>query len=92
MANNLYTQHTKVQRSDRENLLGQKGRVLWFTGLSGSGKSTVADALDQKFHADGKLSYILDRDNIRQGLNKYLSFSSADRTENIRSFLFYLLN
>lgn len=82
--NNLFTQDSKISREDREKLLNQKGMVLWFTGLSGSGKSTVADALNQKLFSEGKLSYILDGDNVRQGLNKDLTFSDEDRKENIR--------
>ncbi len=82
--NNLHTQHISISKKDREKLLNQKGKVLWFTGLSGSGKSTVADALNSKLFSEGRLSYILDGDNVRQGLNKDLSFSSEDRTENIR--------
>jgi adenylylsulfate kinase len=81
---NLYTQHSAVSREQREGLLAQKGIVLWFTGLSGSGKSTLADALNNKLFKEGKLAYVLDGDNIRQGLNKDLSFSDSDRTENIR--------
>lgn len=81
---NLFTQNSLITRKDREKLLGQKGKVLWFTGLSGSGKSTLADALNSKLHAEGKLTYILDGDNVRQGLNKDLTFSDADRSENIR--------
>ncbi len=81
---NLYTQHSAVTRGQREELLEQKGKVLWFTGLSGSGKSTLADALNNKLYKEGRLTYILDGDNIRQGLNKDLSFSNSDRTENIR--------
>ncbi|MFK7755478.1 MAG: adenylyl-sulfate kinase [Flavobacteriales bacterium] len=81
---NLFTQNSQITRPEREKLLGQKGKVLWFTGLSGSGKSTLADALDQKLYEEGRLTYILDGDNVRQGLNKDLTFSDADRTENIR--------
>ncbi len=81
---NLFTQNSAISREDREKLLNQKGTVLWFTGLSGSGKSTVADAVNQRFFKNGKLSYILDGDNVRQGLNKDLSFSDTDRKENIR--------
>jgi adenylylsulfate kinase len=73
-----------VSRSNRENLLAQKGCTLWFTGLSGSGKSTVAVALEQELLKRGKLSYRLDGDNIRLGINKNLGFSDEDRTENIR--------
>ena len=79
------TWHTHtVKREEREALLKQKGVVLWFTGLSGSGKSTVANEVAYKLHLMGKLSYILDGDNIRHGLNKNLGFSPEDRTENIR--------
>ncbi len=84
MQNNLYTQKSSISRADRENLLNQKGKVLWFTGLSGSGKSSIADALNEQLYATKKLSYILDGDNIRQRLNKDLSFSADDRSENIR--------
>ena len=74
----------EVTRADRFNRLGQKGVTLWFTGLSGSGKSTVAVAVEKALHKLGKLSYRLDGDNIRLGINKNLGFSSDDRTENIR--------
>lgn len=73
-----------VKRKDRESILKQKGVVLWFTGLSGSGKSTIANEVAFKLHMKGKLSYILDGDNIRHGLNKDLGFSPEDRKENIR--------
>ena len=73
-----------VTRDDRNQLLGQKGATLWFTGLSGSGKSTVAVAVEQALFQRGKLSYRLDGDNIRLGINKNLGFSEEDRTENIR--------
>jgi len=73
-----------VKRAERELLLKQKGVVLWFTGLSGSGKSTIANEVAYKLHSMGKLSYILDGDNIRHGLNKNLGFSPEDRKENIR--------
>ena len=73
-----------VTRADRFNRLGQKGVTIWFTGLSGSGKSTVAVALERALHKLGKLSYRLDGDNIRLGINKNLGFSAEDRTENIR--------
>lgn len=74
----------EVTRADRCNRLGQKGATLWFTGLSGSGKSTVAVAVEKALHKLGKLSYRLDGDNIRLGINKNLGFSHEDRTENIR--------
>ena len=71
-------------KSARETLNGHKGRVLWFTGLSGSGKSSIADALEQKLHKRGIHTYILDGDNVRHGLNQDLGFSESDRIENIR--------
>lgn len=73
-----------IKREDREKLNGHKGLVLWFTGLSGSGKSTVAGLLERELHARGKSTYILDGDNIRSGLNADLDFSEKSRTENIR--------
>jgi adenylylsulfate kinase len=75
--------HT-VDKNERETLLNQKGVVLWFTGLSGSGKSTVANEVAYELHKMGKLTYVLDGDNIRHGLNKDLGFSPEDRNENIR--------
>lgn len=83
-ATNVHWHHGDVTREHRNTLLGQKGVTLWFTGLSGSGKSTVAVALEQALHAKGQLSYRLDGDNIRMGINKNLGFSAEDRTENIR--------
>lgn len=73
-----------LQRSDKETLLRQRGVMLWFTGLSGSGKSTVAIALERALHAQGRLCRILDGDNIRTGINAGLGFSAEDRKENIR--------
>jgi adenylylsulfate kinase len=73
-----------VQREDRERLLEQKAKVFWLTGLSGSGKSTLAAGLQRALHAQGKLVYVLDGDNVRAGINNNLGFSEADRTENIR--------
>ena len=73
-----------LSREDKETLLGQKGVMLWFTGLSGSGKSTVAVALERELHRRGRLCRILDGDNIRTGINANLGFSEADRKENIR--------
>lgn len=73
-----------LQRSDKENLLQQKAICIWMTGLSGSGKSTIAQGLEKKFHANHILTSILDGDNIRFGINKNLGFSEEDRTENIR--------
>lgn len=83
-ANNVVWHDHKVERNQREILLKQKGVVLWFTGLSGSGKSTIANEVSYRLHKMGKLSYILDGDNIRHGLNKDLGFSPEDRKENIR--------
>ena len=83
-ATNVHWHDGEISRIDRNNLLGQKGATLWFTGLSGSGKSTVAVALEQELFRRGKLCYRLDGDNIRLGINKNLGFSAEDRTENIR--------
>jgi len=83
-ATNVVWHDGEVTRADRFNRLGQKGVTLWFTGLSGSGKSTVAVAVEKALHKLGKLSYRLDGDNIRLGINKNLGFLSEDRTENIR--------
>jgi adenylylsulfate kinase len=74
----------QVSRQDREKLLGQRGCTVWLTGLSGSGKSTIAVAAEKALASKGRLTYILDGDNIRHGLNANLGFSPADRTENIR--------
>ncbi len=81
---NIVTQRLSVDRSMREKLNGHKGRVVWLTGLSGSGKSTIANALEVELNRQGRSTYILDGDNIRQGLNKDLGFKPADRVENIR--------
>jgi adenylylsulfate kinase len=79
------TWHThKVTREERGSLLKQKSVVLWFTGLPSSGKSTLANEVAYKLHSMGKLSYVLDGDNVRHGLNKDLGFSPEDRNENIR--------
>jgi adenylylsulfate kinase len=83
-ATNVHWHDGEVSREDRFKILGQKGATLWFTGLSGSGKSTVAVALERALTAKGKLTYRLDGDNIRLGINKNLGFSAEDRTENIR--------
>ena len=80
-ATNIIWHQSEVNQAAREELLKQKGVVIWFTGLSGSGKSTVAN---QDLHQLGKLTYVLDGDNIRHGLNKNLGFSPEDREENIR--------
>ncbi|MGR5067482.1 adenylyl-sulfate kinase [Vibrio alfacsensis] len=76
--------NTTVTHQDRIQLKQQKPVVLWFTGLSGSGKSTVANAVESKLLSLGKHSYLLDGDNVRHGLNKDLGFSDSDRVENIR--------
>jgi len=73
-----------VTREDRQRLLGQRGVTVWMTGLSGSGKSTIAVLLEQELIARGRLAYRLDGDNVRHGLNKNLGFNAEDRTENIR--------
>jgi adenylylsulfate kinase len=83
-ATNVHWHEGEVNREDRAQLLGQKGATIWFTGLSGSGKSTVAVALEQALLKEGKLAYRLDGDNVRMGLNKNLGFSAEDRAENIR--------
>ena len=83
-AQNVHKQALSINRTDRERLNGHKGKVIWFTGLSGSGKSTLANALEIELHNRGMRTYILDGDNIRQGLNKDLGFTDSDRVENIR--------
>ena len=83
-AQNLYPTQTTIDTASRAKLMGHEGKVIWLTGLSGSGKSTVADALESRLHAMGIHSYLLDGDNIRGGLNKDLGFTEADRVENIR--------
>lgn len=85
MENNIYPIFTQMQtREEKERLLGQRGITLWFTGLSGSGKSTVAIALEKKLSSEGVLCRIIDGDNVRCGLNAGLGFSPQDRKENIR--------
>lgn len=81
---NLTWHEGQVSRTEREKLLGQRGVTVWLTGLSGSGKSTVAVAAERRLADEGRLTYILDGDNIRQGLNSNLGFSPEDRSENIR--------
>lgn len=84
-ANNIYPIFDRMlSREDKELLLGQRGVMLWFTGLSGSGKSTVAMALERELQRRGRLCRILDGDNIRTGINAGLGFSLEDRKENIR--------
>ena len=81
---NLRRHEGTVHRADREALLRQRGGVVWFTGLSGSGKSTIARGLEAALHAQGRLVYVLDGDNLRHGLCADLGFDAAARTENIR--------
>jgi adenylylsulfate kinase len=81
---NITWHHAVITKEDRERLLGQKGITLWFTGLSCSGKSTLATEVEKRLYERGYLTYILDGDNIRHGLNKNLGFSPEDREENIR--------
>lgn len=83
-ATNVHWHDGDVTRQDRETLLKQRGATLWFTGLSGSGKSTVAVALEKVLMERGHLCYRLDGDNVRLGINKNLGFSAEDRAENIR--------
>ena len=85
MDNNIYPIFDRMQtRADKEQLLGQRGIMIWFTGLSGSGKSTIAIALERELSQRGLLCRILDGDNIRSGINNNLGFSADDRRENIR--------
>ena len=83
-ATNIKWHNTAVSRSDRERLNGHSGALLWFTGLSGAGKSTIANAVDRELFARHKHTYLLDGDNVRHGLNSNLGFSETDRRENIR--------
>ena len=83
-ATNVTWEEGLVSREDRFQILRQKGATIWFTGLSGSGKSTIAVALERALFRRGKLSYRLDGDNVRLGINKNLGFSGEDRKENIR--------
>lgn len=73
-----------LQRADRENFLQQRAKVIWMTGLSGSGKSTIAEGLERKLYNEGFFAQVLDGDNIRNGINNNLGFSLEDRNENIR--------
>ena len=83
-AKNIHKQKLVIDKTAREAQSGHKARVLWFTGLSGAGKSSIADALEQRLHERGVRTYILDGDNVRHGLNQDLGFSDDDRIENIR--------
>ncbi len=85
MADNIHTQfHRFVSPEEKAKLLGQSGTVLWMYGLSGSGKSTIAAALERQLHEEGRFAVILDGDNFRHGLNSDLGFSDDDRRENVR--------
>ena len=81
---NIFPTDKILQRADKEQLLKQKGIAIWFTGLSGSGKTTIAIALEKELHGKGLLTQILDGDNVRTGINNNLGFSDSDRIENIR--------
>jgi bifunctional enzyme CysN/CysC len=83
-SHNIHLQHMDVTKEVRAERLGQRPVVLWFTGLSGAGKSTIANLVEKKLHAIGRHCYLLDGDNLRHGLNKDLGFTEADRVENIR--------
>ena len=83
-AENIFEQKVDITKVDRSKLKNQKPCVLWFTGLSGAGKSTIANALDKKLHEMGKHTYLLDGDNVRHGLSKDLGFTDEDRVENLR--------
>jgi len=85
MSDNIHPEYDRqVSSEDKQELLGQCGLVLWMYGLSGSGKSTIANALEKKLHAEGRYVIMLDGDNLRSGLNAGLGFSDEDREENIR--------
>lgn len=84
-ASNIHTEHHRfLKREDKERLLGQGGLVLWMYGLSGSGKSTIANEVERRLHEGGRMTVILDGDNLRSGLNGNLGFSDEDRQENVR--------
>ena len=83
-AHNIHRQHLDVGRETHAQIKGQRPAVLWFTGLSGAGKSTIANIVEQKLAARGRHTFLLDGDNVRHGLNRDLGFTEADRIENIR--------
>ena len=80
----IHPQALDVDKAARASQKGQRPAVLWFTGLSGAGKSTIANLVDRKLHAMGRHTYLLDADNVRHGLNRHLGFTEADRAENVR--------
>lgn len=84
MSSNTFNQPYKITKANREQLHGHKSYLIWFTGLSGSGKSTLANLVENELYNKGFSTYTLDGDNIRNGINKNLSFSPEDRSENIR--------
>lgn len=84
MGNNIHPFNQLLPRESKEKLLNQRGKVLWFTGLSGSGKSTIAKGVEEALYEKSFFSVVLDGDNVRTGINNNLGFSDADRTENIR--------
>jgi bifunctional enzyme CysN/CysC len=83
-AHNIHWQDLSVDKAARAAIKNQRGRVIWLTGLSGAGKSTIADLVEKRLHADGRHTYLLDGDNVRHGLNRDLGFTEEDRVENIR--------
>jgi bifunctional enzyme CysN/CysC len=83
-SHNIHVQHVDVDKAARSKLMGQKPVVLWFTGLSGAGKSTIANLVEKRLYALGRHSYLLDGDNVRHGLNRDLGFTEGDRVENVR--------
>ena len=84
MSKNIVWHKAQVTKQDRTKLTAQKPCILWFTGLSGSGKSTIANALEEVLHNNGNFTYLLDGDNVRHGLNSNLGFDDTSRVENIR--------
>jgi len=84
MKENIISHKYQIAKTDRNQVNKHKSFLIWFTGLSGSGKSTIANALEYKLHQEGIKTYVLDGDNIRLGINKDLSFSAEDRSENMR--------
>lgn len=84
MNRTIFPTNKILQRADKEQLLDQRGIAIWFTGLSGSGKTTIAIALEKELHINGLLTQMLDGDNMRAGINNNLGFSTEDRSENIR--------